>query len=130
MGAGTVTSAVVGLSTTGPGTSFVGMPAWEAGVPPWTSFGASGAPNYGLSTSPRLLGATIIAGQPGSAANGAFGVGTFTGTGDIVGGTQPSAVTGTTGAGVLTGLDTFGIGNGFGSGWGIHKTPDGAAPLY
>jgi hypothetical protein len=35
-----------------------------------------------------------------------------------------------TGAGAFTGLDTFGIGNGLGTGWGIHRTPDGAAPLY
>jgi hypothetical protein len=39
-------------------------------------------------------------------------------------------VTESTGAGIITGLDTFGIGDGFGSGFGIHRTPDGAAMLY
>jgi hypothetical protein len=92
-----------------------------------TQFGTGGSPinGAGLGPIPATMGTTATGGIPGSAANGAFGVGTLGGTGDLVGGTQPSPVTGTTGAGVDTGLDTFGIGTGLGVGSGIDMTPNG-----
>jgi hypothetical protein len=102
-------------------------PFLAAGVVTATQFGTGGSPvnGAGLGPIPATMGTTAAGGIPGGAANGAFGVGTLGGTGDLLGGTQPSPVTGTTGAGVDTGLDTFGIGTGFGVGSGIDMTPNG-----
>ncbi len=88
------------------------------------------SPTSELGVLPVTTGTAGLGGIAGIAADGPFGIGTCTGNGDLVGGTQPSPVTGTTGAGVFTGLDTFGIGDGFGIGFGFQMTPDGAGALY
>jgi hypothetical protein len=119
-----VASAATGTATT---TSFL-----AAGPLTTTQFGTAGAPisGTGLGPIPAAVGTLATGGVPGGAANGAFGVGTLGGTGDLVGGTQPAPVTGTTGAGVDTGLDTFGIGTGFGVGSGIDMTPNGSGLFF
>ena len=107
-------------------------PFLAAGVTSATQFGTAGSPinGTGLGPVPATMGTLATGGISGSAGNGAFGVGTFGGTGDLVGGTPPSPVTGTTGAGVDTGLDTFGIGTGLGVGSGIDMTPNGDGLLF
>jgi hypothetical protein len=116
------TSAATGTATT--------TPFLAAGETTMFGFGsaANGSPvtASGLGPLYTATGTVGTGGIPGSTGSGAFGVGTFGGNGDLLGGTVPSPVTGTTGAGVDTGLETFGIGNGLGFGTGIDPTPNGS----
>ncbi|HZW32240.1 MAG TPA: hypothetical protein VFF52_16125 [Isosphaeraceae bacterium] len=95
-----------------------------------TGIGIGTGMTSGAGPTTGVVGTTATAGVAGSTGNGAFGVGSFGGTGNLVGGTPPSPVTGTTGAGVDTGLDDFGIGSGIGTGTGIDLTPNGTGLLF
>jgi hypothetical protein len=123
--------AAIGTPTT-PSSLTTGVVGNGPGTFPPTTGGATINPDSDLALAPLPTIASSFgpAGIAGTFADGAFGVGTFTGTGNLVGGTQPSPVTGSTGAGVFSGLDTFGVGSGFGMGFGIQKTPDGGSALY
>jgi hypothetical protein len=107
-------------------------PILATGVTTAAQAGTAGSPVNGAGPGlvPATMGALPTGGIAGSTGSGAFGVGTVGGNGDFVGGTAPSPVTGTTGAGVDTGLDTFGIGTGFGVGSGIDMTPNGDGPFF
>jgi hypothetical protein len=122
--------AAIGTAPT-PSSFMTGVVGNGPGSFPPTTGGATITPDSDLGLAPLPTTASFgPSGIAGTTADGAFGIGTFTGTGDLVGGTQPSPVTGSTGAGVFSGLDTFGIGSGFGMGFGIQKTPDGGSALY
>jgi hypothetical protein len=124
-------SARAALTSVATGTA-TAAPFLAAGLTTGIQSGTSGSllNGAGLGPVPATVGPLAPGGIPGSVANGAFGVGTIGGIGDLIGGTPPSPVTGTTGAGVDSGLDTLGIGNGLGVGTGIDMTPNGVGLFF